>query len=145
MAVIINTHHYKPLYKDPNGHRERFVAIWRQIAEHYKDYPEMLIFELLNEPEGNLKAAEWNSILKDALAVIRKSNPHRAVIIGPANWNDIKQLNSLELPEDDRNIIVTAHYYLPFKFTHQGARWAGDVPKHGLARNGRAAKRKNGQ
>jgi len=124
MAVIINTHHYKPLYEDPNGQRERFVAIWRQIAEHYKDYPETLIFELLNEPEGNLKTAEWNSILKEALAAVRQSNPHRAVIIGPANWNDIKQLNSLELPKDDRNIIVTAHYYLPFRFTHQGAPWS---------------------
>jgi len=129
MVVIINTHHYKEIYKDPNGHRVRFAAIWNQIAEHYRDYPETLIFELLNEPEGNLKAAEWNSILKDGLAAVRKSNPHRAVIIGPANWNDIKQLNSLELPKDDRNIIVTAHYYLPFKFTHQGAPWGGDATK----------------
>jgi endoglucanase len=124
MAVIINTHHYKLLYADPNGQRERFAAIWRQIAEHYKDYSQSLIFELLNEPEGNLKAAEWNSISKEALAAVRQSNPHRAVIIGPVNWNDIKQLNSLELPEDDRNIIATAHYYLPFRFTHQGAPWA---------------------
>jgi len=127
MAIVVNTHHYRELYKDPNGHKERFVALWKQIAEHYKDYPDTLIFELLNEPEGNLKAADWNAMLKEALAVVRQSNPHRMVVIGPVNWNDIKQLNTLELPKDDRDIIVTAHYYLPFKFTHQGAPWAGEV------------------
>jgi endoglucanase len=132
MAVVINVHHYREFYNDPNGHRERLVALWKQIAEHYKDYPNNLIFELLNEPEGNLKAAEWNAILKDVLAIIRKSNPNRMAVIGAENWNDIKKLDTLELPGDDRNIIVTAHYYLPFKFTHQGAHWAGEVSKEWL-------------
>ncbi len=35
-------------------------------------------------------------------------------------------LNTLELPKNDPNIIVTAHYYLPYEFTHQGAHWAAD-------------------
>jgi len=132
MVVVLNIHHYRELYKDPDGHKERFVALWKQIGEHYKDYPNSVIFELLNEPEGNLKAAEWNAILKDALAIVRKSNPHRMVVIGPDNWNDIRRLETLELPKEDRNIIVTAHYYLPFKFTHQGASWAGEVSKEWL-------------
>src|SRR5262249_33926773 len=29
-----------------------------------------------------------------------------------------------ELPEQDRMLIATFHYYLPFHFTHQGAEWA---------------------
>ena len=28
------------------------------------------------------------------------------------------------MPEADRRLIVTFHYYLPFEFTHQGAEWA---------------------
>jgi endoglucanase len=32
-------------------------------------------------------------------------------------------LMDLKLPEDDRHIIATFHYYLPFEFTHQGAEW----------------------
>jgi endoglucanase len=39
--------------------------------------------------------------------------------------NSIKDLGGLELPEDDRGLVVTVHYYSPFRFTHQGASWAG--------------------
>ena len=35
MPVILNVHHYYELFKDPNSHRERFLAIWQQMAEHY--------------------------------------------------------------------------------------------------------------
>jgi endoglucanase len=127
VIVILNMHHYRALYKDPADQKERFLALWNQIAQRYKDYPFTLVFELLNEPEGNLKAAEWNAMLKETLNVVRRSNPTRMVVIGTVNWNDIKLLNTLELPKDDRNIIVTAHYYLPFQFTHQGASWVSDT------------------
>ncbi len=126
LLMALNVHHYRELSANPAGHQERFLALWKQIAERYKDYPDTLVFELLNEPEGNLKAAEWNAMLKEALNVVRQSNPTRMVVIGPVNYNDIRLLNTLELPKDDRNIIVTAHYYLPFQFTHQGASWVKD-------------------
>ena len=44
-------------------------------------------------------------------------------MIGPGQWNSISGLKSLQLPEDDQNLIITVHYYLPFEFTHQGAEW----------------------
>ncbi len=122
LVLIINMHNYYDFYKDPNGHKERFLAIWRQIAERYKDYPDTLLFETLNEPQDNLKGVfEWNSVVKEWLAVVRNSNPNRMLVIGSANYNNYTELKGLELPKDDRNIIVTFHYYMPYKFTHQGA------------------------
>jgi hypothetical protein len=59
------------------------------------------------------------------LAVVRRSNPTREVVIGPVGWNGIGELKSLVLPEEDRHLVVTVHYYSPFQFTHQGASWAG--------------------
>jgi aryl-phospho-beta-D-glucosidase BglC (GH1 family) len=125
LIPILDMHNYDELFNDPEKHRERFLAIWRQIAEHYKDYSPELAFELLNEPHGNLTADKWNSLLKEGIRVVRRSNPTREIVIGPTFWNSIPALQNLELPEDDRHLIVTVHYYNPFQFTHQGAEWAG--------------------
>lgn len=123
LSVVMNVHHYAEMDERPDEHRERFLALWRQIAEHYRDRPAKLAFELLNEPHDKLTAAKWNATLAEALGVVRVSNPTRTVVVGPVAWNAIRELPSLELPEADRNLVVTVHYYLPFDFTHQGAHW----------------------
>jgi endoglucanase len=68
----------------------------------------------------------WNDVLVELLAVVRKTNPTRNVLIGPAFWNNMAWLEKLKLPADDRHIIVSVHYYEPHTFTHQGATW-GDA------------------
>jgi endoglucanase len=125
ITPIVNMHNYDELVREPDKNRERFVALWRQIAEHYEGYPRALAFELFNEPNGNLTADKWNELLAETITVVRRTNPRREIVVGPVGWNGIKELPSLELPEKDRYIIVTVHYYNPFHFTHQGASWAG--------------------
>jgi len=124
LAVVINIHHYDEIMESPRLHKERFLSIWEQIAERYKDYPDSLYFELLNEPNGTLSNTSWNDFARQAITVIRKTNPQRIIIVGPGNWNAIDLLPLLDLPTQERNLIVTVHYYLPFQFTHQGAEWA---------------------
>ncbi len=126
LMVVINIHHYNPLMENPEDHKARFLSLWRQIAEHYYDYPYSIIFEILNEPHGNLNPDLWNEYLADAIDVIRESNPYRTLMIGTAPWGGIRGLKHLVIPEDDQNIIATVHYYEPFQFTHQGAGWAGE-------------------
>jgi endoglucanase len=128
LLAIINIHHYEEIMQDPQEHRERFLGLWEQIAEHYQDQPSDLLFEVLNEPNTGLGPSTWNTFLRQAIDTIRRTNPNRTIIVGPANWNNIGMLGFLELPEDD-NIIVTVHYYEPFQFTHQGAEWvSGSEP-----------------
>jgi len=126
LAVILNIHHYEEIMENPVWHEERFLAIWRQIAERYQEMPEDVFFELLNEPFGTLANTSWNDFAAEAIAVIRQSNPERMIIVGPGNWNAIDTLPILFLPEEDRRIIATVHYYQPFQFTHQGAEWVAD-------------------
>ena len=131
LTTIINIHHYEEIMRDPVGHRDRFMAMWRQISEHYRDYPENLYFELLNEPHEALTSDLWNDFLAEAISIIRETNPTRKIIVGPADWNNVHRLKDLAFPEDDENIIVTFHFYTPFEFTHQGAEWVSPSPPVG--------------
>ncbi|MFV0269210.1 MAG: cellulase family glycosylhydrolase [Draconibacterium sp.] len=123
LSAIINMHHHEALFADPDGQKERFLAQWKQISEYFKDYPDQLLFEILNEPHGDLTATKWNNFLADALTSIRQDNPNRIVLIGTPEWGGLGGLSKLEIP-DDPNIILTIHYYNPFHFTHQGAEWS---------------------
>lgn len=111
------------LFKEPAKHIERFLILWEQISKHYQDYSNDLFFEILNEPHGSLNSKIWNELFYKAILKIRENNPHRTLLIDTANWGSIKSLDDLIIPKGERNIIVSFHYYLPFKFTHQGTGW----------------------
>lgn len=129
LNVILDEHDYNLMGKDAEAGKPKLMAFWSQIAERYKNAPDSVLFEILNEPNGKLDDLSWNALFKEALAIIRKSNPTRNVIIGPASWNSIHNLSKLELPSADHHIIVTVHYYLPMNFTHQGAPWVKSTSK----------------
>jgi endoglucanase len=129
LVAVVNMHHYDELYRDPDKHEARFLALWKQIAAHYRDKPDRLLFEPLNEPNDKLTDERWNALIAKVLDVIRATNPKRMVIVGPGHWNGLGSLDKLALPEKDRRLIVTFHYYSPYHFTHQGAEWARDSQK----------------
>lgn len=124
LHIIVNMHHHDALFEDPQGQKARFLSQWEQIATFFKDYPDSLLFEVLNEPHGNLSPEMWNEYFDDALDIIRLTNPERTVILGVAEFGGLGGIVHLQLP-DDENIILSPHYYNPFNFTHQGAEWVG--------------------
>ena len=126
LIVILDMHEYNAMADDPIAKKEMFLSVWRQLAPRYKDQPNDVVFELLNEPNQKLSVELWNQYLVDAIKLVRETNPNRTLIIGPGNWNGIESLPTLVLPEEDKNIIVTVHFYHPMPFTHQGAYWAKD-------------------
>lgn len=136
LKVILNIHHYDPLMDLTGDTQEaeikRFLALWGQLSEYFQNYDERLIFEILNEPRDAMDS-KWNRVFKDAIGVIRKenkfgnaNNQNRVLMVGTTDWGTINGLegsNALILPEDDKRLIVTIHYYNPLPFTHQGASW----------------------
>jgi endoglucanase len=135
LMAIVDFHEFTEMAKDPLSKKDRFLTMWSQLARHCKDRPDGVLFEVLNEPNGELTPELWNQFLAEAMKIIRGSNPGRTLIVGPAFWNGIGHLGSLVLPEDDRNIIATVHYYSPFEFTHQGAPWTSHRDKVGVEWN----------
>lgn len=128
LIVVLDQHHYAAMYATPAAETECFLEIWTAIATEMKNVSkDSLILELLNEPQSLLKAIDWNPIAAQAISTIRAIDPERTLMVGGDSWNSIASLSGLVLPEADRNIIATFHYYEPYNFTHQGADW-GDSP-----------------
>lgn len=125
IGIIINVHHFDKFTSQPARERAKFLAMWKQIAEHYADAKDNVAFELLNEPKDAATTEVMNDVYEEAIRVIRKSNPRRVLFVGPGKWNSADELPKLKLPEDDANLIVTVHCYSPMYFTHQGASWTG--------------------
>ena len=131
LAVVLNVHHYDEIHEDPSGaHFDRLAGIWRQIAARYQNRGPALVFEALNEPSLELTTKRWSEKFPEVLAAIRETNPTRAVLVGPGNWNQIQELPDLTLPNDP-DLILTVHTYEPYEFTHQGATWNENPPPTG--------------
>jgi len=126
LTVILDIHDDLVCDQDLTACKRKLPQVWSQIASRYKSEPGKLLFEPLNEPHGAVTAALWNGLLRDTLRAIRASNPARNVVIGPAGYNSVEQLPTLDLPARDAHIIVTVHYYWPTRFTHQGVPWLPD-------------------
>jgi len=123
LNVIVDEHDFNLCSEQPDACSAKLVAFWKQVGHHLRKRPSNVLFELLNEPHAPLDAAKWNAMLTELVPLVRRENPTRTLIIGPTQWNSLHQLDTLELPENDRHIIVTFHYYDPMRFTHQGAGW----------------------
>ncbi|WP_159949381.1 cellulase family glycosylhydrolase [Polaribacter septentrionalilitoris] len=105
---------------------EKFRAIWKQIAERFKDYSENLIFEVVNEPYFWLSASEMDHLNLDIINIIRNSgnkNTNRNIIItgGSENAYEAPLQISDNLLNSDNYLIPTFHYYLPRSFTASGS------------------------
>jgi endoglucanase len=121
--TILNMHWFRAFEKDPVRNKAQFLATWEQIAQYYKDYPDNLYFDILNEPNGNLDRY-WNDYFPEAVRIIRKTNPVRTIIISGVFWANMDRISELVLPDDikkDPNIIIQFHPYVPGEFCFQGS------------------------
>lgn len=100
---------------------DEFVAIWERLAKRYKGRRAIWAFDLLNEPSTGRPDpdGEWRKLAMKAIAVIRKADPGRRIIYGPAAWSGASTFQGLQ-PLAAGNIVYTFHFYDPSKFTHQG-------------------------
>lgn len=165
MYVIINDHYdggwWKGFASNKTECMKHYKNMWTQVAGHYKDYPEKLIFESANEELGNsLKndnenVAELklysltNEINQTFVDIVRKSggnNEKRYLLIAGFNTDIDKTCSSLyKMPADTINnhLMVSVHYYTPWTYVglykDEGygykATWGTDSDKSEMAGN----------
>ncbi|MDF2589051.1 MAG: Endoglucanase [Anaerocolumna sp.] len=137
MYTIINLHHeewHYPSYDNLDTAKTELTAIWSQIADHFKDYDEHLIFEGLNEPRMKGTEFEWNGGNEEGRDVVNQfnaafvetirnsagNNPLRHLMIpNYAASSDPKVWKDFVKPEDEK-IIVSVHAYTPYNFALNG-------------------------
>jgi endoglucanase len=124
MAAIVDQHFDWDYINDLPGARDQLISIWTQLADHFKDYPKQLFFEILNEPTGisdSRLGADYATIIQ----IVRATNPNRTIIYDGNNWAKASALTNLTpyLPSDDKNLIGTDHFYDPYCFTSRDSTW----------------------
>ena len=125
MAVQIDIHpesDYKRRVSTTGEGVDRFVMLWRRLAAHYADRnPDLIFFEIMNEPEER-DPLRWAGVQARAAAAIRQAAPKNTIIATGPNWSGIADLLTQQ-PLPDGNVIYNFHFYEPHEFTHQGASW----------------------
>lgn len=131
--VILNIHHEDwnyPYYDNLDRASAEMEAVWRQIAEVFKDYDEHLIFEGQNEPRKVGTSLEWNGGDAEGWEVVNKtnqvfidtvraaggSNPYRMLMIPGYAANCSVGIQHIEVPENDNRVIISVHAYEPYDF-----------------------------
>lgn len=149
MYAIINIHHdggddekfgawVRTASKDYDKFNEKYTALWEQICERFKDYPDKLIFESANEIgfddlSKNDAYELLNRINSRFVEIVRDSggNNDRRHLLIAGYWTDIAMTSDsrFEMPDDPADrLILSVHYYTPWQFCITGdiKSWGSD-------------------
>lgn len=105
----------------------RFLNLWKEIATRFKDYPDTVAFEPLNEVVLYEVSDAWNRLVRKYIEMMRGICPDAYIVIGGVQYNHVSNVKLLDPPYDDK-IVYNFHCYEPFLFTHQGAYWVDYMP-----------------
>jgi len=131
LYVMINLHHDSGWWviNMETEHDEvlgRFQSLWTQISDRFKDYPQKLMFESINEPrfsdDWNKDTPEYFEMLDELntsfFQIVRASGGSNATrpLVLPSLTASGSQIRLDELSKtianlNDDNIIATIHYY----------------------------------
>lgn len=137
--MVLNVHHDGEkisLDKERLDESEAVLcAIWRQLADHYRDIGTSLVFETLNEPrlrdnwDGCPEGCQAvNRLNAAALRTIRAAGGNNATrfVMVPTYAASPKEVafRYMQVPEDDR-VIVSIHAYFPteYCFPNRAVTW----------------------
>ena len=107
--------------------QERFIALWRRIAERYRNRS-FVALELLNEVVPMSVKDSWNDIVFRSIEAIRAISPTQWILVGGVCYNSVDSVPKLDPPHDGR-VAYNFHCYEPMIFTHQKAYWVANMPR----------------
>lgn len=107
MYVVVDWHVLNP--GDPTTHTKEAKEFFAKIAKEYGDSPN-IIYEICNEPNGNVSWSKVKSYADEVIKEIRKYDSDAIIICGTPTWSqDIDKAKDDRL--SDKNTVYALHFY----------------------------------
>ena len=119
------TMHQCPFFRERDGqvhfHEPEalpaFLKTWVRLSKHMSHWStDMLVYEFFNEPTAE-DPEVWNRLSDAVHVMLRELEPDRTLMLGSNGYSGPGSFPQLR-PREDRNLILTFHFYLPFQLTH---------------------------
>lgn len=111
----------KPSLWDSKANQDKTIALWRKLAERYKNEPWIGAYDILNEPNWGFedpqgdknglkekKNAPLRQLMVDITAAIREVDQKHIIIIEGNGWGN--NYNGI-FPPWDKNMVLSYHKY----------------------------------
>ena len=103
--------------------QQDLINMWYQLSDVLKGYSvDSVAYEFMNEPVAE-DHEQWNQLIAKVHKALREREPQRTLVIGSNMWQSYGTIKYLKVPENEKNIILSFHYYNPMILTHYGAWW----------------------
>ncbi|NHA06160.1 cellulase family glycosylhydrolase [Mucilaginibacter sp. HC2] len=113
-----------PSLWDSEANKQKMIALWRKLADRYKNEPNIAGYDIINEPnwgfddpandKNGLKEktnAPLRKLMMDITAAIREVDKKHIIIIEGNGWGN--NYNGI-LPTWDKNMVLSFHKYWNF-------------------------------
>ena len=103
--------------------QQDLINLWYQLSDVLKDYStDWVAYEFMNEPVAD-EHEQWNKLVAKVHKALRAREPQRTLVVGSNRWQGYETMKYLRVPEGDKNIVLSFHYYNPMILTHNHAWW----------------------
>ncbi len=115
-------------------YQDRFVNLWRVIAERYRAEPNIVGFDILNEPHPPKSQLQWKELVNRVISEVREVNQHHIFFVERVNavgadWTENAARNFVRV--SDEQVVYEFHFYKPYHFTHQNASFSNFAAREG--------------
>ncbi|MCB0638953.1 MAG: cellulase family glycosylhydrolase, partial [Lewinella sp.] len=77
--LILDNHTFDPASDTPTDIDDVLLPVWEQMANHFKDRSDLILYEVLNEPHG-INDALWGSIQGQVIDRIRSTGDTHTIV-----------------------------------------------------------------
>lgn len=103
--------------------QQQLINMWYQLSEVLRHYSvDSVAYEFMNEPVAP-EHDQWNQLIAKVHKALREVEPQRTLVIGSNLWQGVGTFQYLRVPENDKNIILSFHFYEPMVLTHYNTWW----------------------